>query len=737
MADFEISVWKDIYDSEYKEDRKTITVPELFNIVRGKEYKHIIERIRAEPDKQKRTILKESLPAITISGTFRERKNAGLVKHSGFICIDFDAIGNKKESVRELLKADKFVYGLFWSASGNGLAVIVRIDGHLHNESFISLEKYFYENYGLVADIGCKEVSRLRYISHDEDAHINTAAEIYNKFPKVDKKPKKHYIEVPCTHSDIGKIVAQATQKQMDVTDGSYAEWQRLVASLVTQGESCRDYIHALSQYHPKYDYNQCNKKIDNLLNTANGNITIGTFYYFAKRAGLDINSRKPSEIIKTCRDVKRRKDGNVDIAIEKLKEKEIICNDEDAVSQAEDIVLVKDLYEKVDIDSSGGIVEVKNYIIENYDILHNEITDENEWKDGDVFSDDDYSRVYLETKEQFETVRKSDVIDIIRTCSARYNPIKQFIEDNRHLITNGKTNGLMKTLAESIMSDTAMREDCFDAEYEQYFITKWFVGMIATIYGNVSPLLLALTGKADRGKTEWFRRLLPEKLKKNYYSEIKLSTDKDAFAAMTKNILIMDDELSGKTKMEEHHLKELTSKAVFTYRPPYGVTHVRRRRLAVLAGTTNDEKVLSDPTGNRRIIPINVLEINREIYNSIDKDALFMEAVRLYESGEKWDLSRADIERLEGVTVMHKSDNFERELISLWFEKPETDAQRTFAKFMMTTEVLLELEKKTTQRLNIKKIGMEIRMMGFERIMKKVNGFPRYGYLILEKSPV
>ena len=90
----------------------------------------------------------------------------------------------------------------------------------------------------------------------------------------------------------------------------------------------------------------------------------------------------------------------------------------------------------------------------------------------------------------------------------------------------------------------------------------------------------------------------------------MKLATDKDACAAMTKNLLIVDDELAGKTKMEEQHLKEITSKSVFTYRPPYGINHIHRKRLAVLAGTTNHEKVLSDPTGNRRIIPLRCCKI-------------------------------------------------------------------------------------------------------------------------------
>lgn len=735
MADFEISVWKDVYDAGYREDRKTIIIPAFFEMIRGNEYKVIIEKIRCESDREKRNLLKMMLPAVTVSGTFRERKLHGLIKHSGFICMDFDDLGQKAEPIRESLKQDRFVSGYFYSASGKGLAVLVRIEPHRHTETFEALERYFFETYGLVADIGCKDITRLRFFSYDPDAYLNLTAQCFNKFPKVDKKPKKHYIEVPATKSDIGKIVQQAVMKHLDITDGSYAEWQRLAAAIATLGETGRDYFHALSQYHPKYDHVQADRKFSNLLNTANGNITIGTFYYFAKRAGLDTNTEKASRIVETCREVKRVKNLTVENAVKRLQDKNIICTDEDETANVEDVELVKKVYDEIDVSISCNFKEIKDYIIENYSIIYNEITDENEWiEDGKVFNSDDYSKVYLEVKEQFEKVKKSDVVDIIRTNTPRYNPLKKFIEENRSLIESDKINGLIKELASTITSDTALNEDCFDAEYEEYFIRKWFIGMIASIYGHVSPLLLALTGKQQTGKTWWFRYLLPEKIRK-YYAEIKLSTDKDAYAAMTKNLLIMDDELTGKTKMEEQHLKEITSKAVFTYRPPYGITHVHRKRLAVLAGTTNDEKVLSDPTGNRRIIPINVLEIDHAKYNAIDKTALFMEAVRLYESKEKWELTREDVERLEKNTVEHNAENFERELIYKYFDLPETDAELSFAKFMNTTDIIQILEKETTQRLNIKKIGMELRMLKFPRIKKRIGARNLYGYLVLPKK--
>jgi predicted P-loop ATPase len=120
---------------------------------------------------------------------------------------------------------------------------------------------------------------------------------------------------------------------------------------------------------------------------------------------------------------------------------------------------------------------------------------------------------------------------------------------------------------------------------------------MIASIFGQTSPLVLVLAGeRQNTGKTEFFRRLLPPQLS-NYYAESKLDGGKDDDILLTKKLIIMDDEFGGKSKLESKRFKELTSKASFSIRLPYGRTHRDLKRLAVLAGTTNDLGLISDPT--------------------------------------------------------------------------------------------------------------------------------------------
>jgi len=734
MADFEVSIWAGIRDTQYKADRKTMSIHGFIDIVKSNEFKAVANAIRAEPVKERRDVLKTALNAATVSGVFNVRKKDGLVKHSGLICMDFDHLGEEILQIKKALCNDKHTLALFTSISGTGLAVVVQIDPLKHLESFQALEKYYYEQYSLVADVGVKDICRLRFVSHDPDAYSNYTATPFLKLPKADTKPKKQYLYVPSTKTDIGKIVQQAIQRGTGVTDDSYAEWVRLGLALATLGEGGRGYFHALSQFSSKYKYNQCDKQFDNLVRSSGGGINIGTFFYFAKRAGLDINTAKSKKIIEVCRSTKQIAGKTVDDAVKQLKEKQFICADIESEEGKEDDALVREVFEKTDASEITGIVEIEEYILGNYDFMRNEISNEIEWQqNGRAFEDKDYSEIYLNTKAHYAKVSKNDVHDIIHARAKSYNPLKDYIENNRRHIDN--SSNLIRDLADSIVSDSGITGESFDTEYEYYFIKKWMTGMIASIYGHISPLLLALTGKQNTGKTQFIRRLLPDDLKQ-YLAQYRLGIDKDSQIAMTRYLIVFDDELSGKSRLEEKHLKELTSADFFTFRPPYGRTSITRKRLAVLCGTTNDDAILGDPTGNRRIIPIKVISIHFDKYNRIDKTKLFMEAVRLYENGEKWDLSKDDIERLNKNTIEHVVENYERDLIDRYYEMPDDDYGNYGIEYLTASDVKDHIESKIKDKVNIRKIGIELRAMKFERIGKRVNGAVKYCYRMARKVP-
>src|SRR5262245_48946206 len=82
--------------------------------------------------------LKKALPAVTWSGMFTRRANGALIRHSGFLCADLDALGARLPGVRDKLEKSPHLFASFVSPSGDGLKAVFRVpaDALKHPRSF-------------------------------------------------------------------------------------------------------------------------------------------------------------------------------------------------------------------------------------------------------------------------------------------------------------------------------------------------------------------------------------------------------------------------------------------------------------------------------------------------------------------------------------------------------------------------------------------------------------------------
>ena len=361
-------------------------------------------------------------------------------------------------------------------------------------------------------------------------------------------------------------------------------------------------------------------------------------------------------------------------------------------------------------IDEKNIINRLKLFISKNYNMKRNDIS-RNIEIDGKPITDIDLNSIFINCKTFIDKANKELVKSVIFSDFTKtYNPFHVFLLTNIKIKGTGNIDKLISTITT-------------DTQNHDLFIKKWLTSLIASISGKHSPLVLVLIGGQNTGKTEWFRRLLPKELK-SYYAEDKLDQGKDSDILMTKKLIIMDDEMGGKSKAESKMLNRLTSSQTFSIREPYGVVSVDLNRLAMLCGTTNIDGLLSDPTGNRRILPVKVLSINHDLYNSIDKKALFMEMYHLYNSGYNHNLTGDDIQILNDSTDEFKAVSQEEDMILKYFEIPSNLNE---AEFFSSTEILSYIKVRSQITLSPVMIGLRMKSIGFNRRMKKINNIPVY----------
>tara|TARA_R110002051_G_scaffold308116_1_gene379545 strand:- start:30210 stop:32477 length:2268 start_codon:yes stop_codon:yes gene_type:complete len=686
-------------------------------------------------------IEKLKLRGVTSSGVFSYRSAKSLTQHSGFISIDIDKKDQSESlsftSLKDALSSDPYTYAMHHSAGGYGLVVYIKIVPEKHFDSFQAIEKYYADNYNVIIDASCKDVSRFRFVSYDPDLYQNKKSRTWKKYiPKKAKEPKQTYIY---SSSDLDHVFQQISDTGVDLTN-DYHDWYRIGCGLFHKyGESGRDFFHLVSQNSKKYEGKAC----DDLFNiiskrTPDKTVTIGTFLWLASNAGIEIKTKRTQHIervAKTRRKAVGTSGGAKDVKAAKtetvkyLKEiDDIGGSDVDEIVDQVMALTEKDLNEK-----SNDLIADLELFLKTYDLKFNEIT-RNYELDGEPMIDRDYNSIYIKSKKQVDEKISKDLlfslIDSEHTES--YHPFKEFFSKYKNLKPEGNMEKLCECFKYNQVAYTDDGQKHKIDDYLETFLKKWMLGVIASMHGTYSILVLVLTGGQRAGKTKFFRNLLPDELME-FYAESKLDDGKDSEILMTKKLIILDDEFGGKSKQDAKRLKELSSKQWFNLRRPFGRTSEDLRRLAVLCGTSNDEEVINDPTGNRRIIPVNVIDIDHDKMAEINKVDLFMELYNEWrEMGDDWMLSKEDIEILNMCTQMNEQPSIEEELVLKYFTPAETLGGGAMA--LSNSEIKLFIESKNpTIRINHYKLGLTLKKLGYEKSRMRVDGNVKLCYLLNE----
>ena len=151
----------------------------------------------------------------------------------------------------------------------------------------------------------------------------------------------------------------------------------------------------------------------------------------------------------------------------------------------------------------------------------------------------------------------------------------------------------------------------CNIPQWETWF-KKWFLYMVAQWvmpqqdYGNsVVPLLISPQGD---GKTTFCRMILPKQLRWGFLENLDVSEKRTTLQAMHNFLLINLDEFNTiSPKIQEGFLKNVIQLPNVKIKRPYGKHVEEFKRNASFIATTNEMNVLSDPSGSRRFICINL----------------------------------------------------------------------------------------------------------------------------------
>lgn len=252
---------------------------------------------------------------------------------------------------------------------------------------------------------------------------------------------------------------------------------------------------------------------------------------------------------------------------------------------------------------------------------------------------------------------------------------------------------------------------------WADWFYT-WFLGMVDQWrgyshrqYGNsVAPLLIS---KQGYNKSTFCRRLLPPELQWGYSDNLILSEKRQVYQAMAQFMIINLDEFNQiSPQVQQGFLKNLIQLPTLKYKPPYGSHVMEFPRLASFIATSNMKDILSDPSGNRRFIGV---ELTGPIDVSVrpNYQQLFAQALSALNNGEK---SYFDAQQVK--LIMKSNSQFEiiqpiDQYFLLYFELVEDEKE---GDYLTAAEIFDYLKKQIGSSLKVNSL------MGFGRKLANIS---------------
>lgn len=185
---------------------------------------------------------------------------------------------------------------------------------------------------------------------------------------------------------------------------------------------------------------------------------------------------------------------------------------------------------------------------------------------------------------------------------------------------------------------ELAARVPCNNLHWADLFY-RWFLNMVAhwrqtdRKYANCTVPLLV--GPQAYRKSTFCRSLLPPELQAYYTDRIDFSNKRDAEISLNRFALINMDEFDQNRVNQQAFLKHILQKPIVNVRRPHGTATQEMRRYASFIGTSNHKDLLTDTSGSRRYI---VVDVTGPIDCSpIDYEQLYTQAMHDLYKGERY----------------------------------------------------------------------------------------------------
>lgn len=263
-------------NSNSKTEDGSLTLAQLLEGIKEGTWKKLVLKVRSQSGTKFYRQLKETLPAVSISGEFKKRDKLIPVEkrlrhHSGHICIDVDKKDNPKLRTKDLVDNECLAQHI--SAGGEGIKIIYNCKpvttAAEHRRIYDAcIERLAKKNIQIKADPVVKSIASLQYVSYDPQLFYNPKTKLVIKpLPPIVRKAQK---STPTQEGLLAQLDDYiAALGKVDITK-TYEDWLTVMFGLsYSLGEAGRKPMHAICSNYKDYSEAECDEKYDGCLDAA------------------------------------------------------------------------------------------------------------------------------------------------------------------------------------------------------------------------------------------------------------------------------------------------------------------------------------------------------------------------------------------------------------------------------------------------------------------------------------
>ena len=359
---------------------------------------------------------------------------------------------------------------------------------------------------------------------------------------------------------------------------------------------------------------------------------------------------------------------------------------------------------------------ELEQFVRRDYDLRYNVLTEQAEYRRRDEV-DGEYRPVTQRVYRTWLTDLQREgmefwKIDGLRTAIESmhiedYHPVKHYFGTLPQWDGEDRIGPLMRRLTRD--------------EVMVGYLSRWLLAFVAqaqgreeALYANsVAPILIS--EQQGWHKSTFCRLLLPPELRMFYTDNFNLTAESQCERRLTDCLLINLDEYDRYSARKQSTLKNLMQMSSLRMRKAYARNATTLPRIASFIGTSNTPYLLTDPTGNRRFLCVELAEMI-DVDTPIEHKQLYAQCMYLLNSGERHHFTTEEVKDIELRNRAYRHIPPVEELCMRYFRQPREGEEPQLLTAADIYEHLRQRNPRLMRGVNEQNFGALLREWGFER---------------------